>query len=170
MTFAVNREPTHLSIFRFLTGAYFPLEREFFFFTLDVYATPILLITLVWLWNWTRRRGFEMFASCVLVVTVTLLLYKVGFAQYPMVLFVLGVYWFVRDHATLRRRLPLVASFCGYFAWVTYFDVLLCTDRADRILDWAGLPTFLLGCLFIASIVRAAPPAVEPDAAVADAG
>lgn len=169
LMFAANREPAHLSIFRFLTGNHSPIDTDFVFFTLDQAATPILLLTLAWLWTWTRRRRFEMFASCVLVVTVTLLLYKVGFAQYPMVLFVLGVYWFIRDHATLRRRVPLVASFCAYFLWIAHFDYLLSTNQVYRDVEWDGLPTFGLGCLLIASIVRSAPPSTESDDAEAAA-
>lgn len=165
LTFAAIREPAHLSIWRYMTGSHAPFDPDLVFFTLDQAATPVLLIALAWLWTWTRRRSFEMFASCVLVVTVTLLLYKVGFTQYPMVLFVLGAYWFVRDRATLRRRVPLVASYCAYFAWIAYFDVLVCTNRVFRNVDWEGLPTFCLGCLLVASIVRAAPPAVDPEAA-----
>ena len=161
LTFAANREPAQLSIYFFLPGAYAPFDTDFVLFTLEDLATPIMLISLAWLWAWTRRRRFETFSSCVLAATATLLLYKVGFAQYPMVLFVLGAYWFVRDHATLRRRLPLVASFCAYFAWVTYFDYLLYADRSYRIEQWGGLPTFCLGCLLMVSIVRAAPPEVS---------
>jgi Glycosyltransferase family 87 len=162
LTFAVAREPAYLSIFRFLTGTYAPLPRDFFvIFTLEELASPILLATLIWLWSWTRRRRFEMFASCVLAVMVTLLLYKVGFTQYPMVLFVLGAYWFVRDHETLRRRVQLVAAFCAYFAWIAYFDVLMVAQRLHEVMEWAGLVTFVLGGLLVASIVRAAPPAPE---------
>ncbi|APW63410.1 glycosyltransferase family 87 protein [Paludisphaera borealis] len=162
LTFAVAREPTQLSIFRFLEGPHAPFDRDFFFFTMDELATPILLIALAWLWSWTRRRRFEMFASCVLAVSVTLALYKVGFAQYPMVLFVLGAYWIVRDHATLRRQAPLITVFCAYFAWLGYFDVLMSLDDLYWIMDWAALPSFVLGCLLAISIVRAAPPEPEP--------
>ena len=103
-----------------------------------------------------------MFASCVLAITTTLVLYKVGFAQYPMVLLVLGVYWLVRDHATLRRRGLLVASFTAYFAWLAWFDVLLALHRAEDVFLWVGAPTFLLGCGLLALIVLAAPPSAEP--------
>jgi hypothetical protein len=35
------------------------------------------------------------------------------------------------------------------------------------IAEWAGLPAFCLGCLLIISIIRAAPPGDEPEAAEA---
>jgi hypothetical protein len=162
LTFAVAREPAHMSIFRFLTGRYSLFDESLYISFLETAASPILLIALAWSWSWTRRTQFEMFASCVLTVTVTLWLYKVGFAQYPMVLFVLGAYWFVRDHETLQRRVPLVLAFCAYFAWVAWFDVLLLRGQELRVVEWAGLVTFVLGGLLVASIVRAAPPAPEP--------
>lgn len=156
LTFAVSREPAHMSIFRFLVGVHSPFSHEFFFFSFEEMASPVLLMALAWLWSWTRRTGFEMFASCVLAVTVTLVLYKVGFAQYPMALYALGAYWLVRDHATLKHRAPLAAAFCAYFAWVMYFDVLLWEEKVYPLIDWAGLVTFALGGLLVVSIVRAA--------------
>jgi len=163
LTFAASREPADLSIFRFLVGLRSPLPNDLVFFTIDQIATPILLATLAWLWTWTRRTGLEMFASCVLAVTTTLVLYKVGFPQYSMVLFVLGPYWLVRDHAALRRLPALIAAFCAYFAWVGWFDVLIVRERTFAVAEWAGLVTLVLGGLLAASIVRASPPA-DPSA------
>jgi hypothetical protein len=47
---------------------------------------------------------------------------------------------------------------------VTYFDAVVTIRRVAELLEWAGLPTFCLGCLLMVSIVRSAPPAVEPEA------
>jgi hypothetical protein len=162
LTFAATREPADLSIFRFLIGARSPVPNDLVFFTIDQIATPVLLATLAWLWTWTRRTGFETLASCVLAVTATLVLYKVGFPQYPMVLFVLGPYWFVRDHEALRRRPALIASFCAYFAWVGWFDVLIVKERTFSVSELAGLVTLALGGLLAASIVLASPPTDQP--------
>lgn len=106
-------------------------------------------------WSWTRRVGFDMTASRVLAVAVTLSLYKVGFPQYYMVLFVLGSYWLVADHARLSNRAPLIATFCLYFAWIAYFDLRIYENRINDLVEWVGAPTFLLARLLITSIVGA---------------
>lgn len=157
ITFAMGRESAHLSIFRFLRGPYSPIGRDTLLFSPDQWATPILMAALYKTWSWTRRIRFETAASCVLGVTVTLLLYKVGFPQYPMVLFMLGSYWLVRDHQTLTNRRMLIAAFCGYFAWIAYFDVLMYRERFEGLTDWAGVPTLLLGCLLVGCVIRSGP-------------
>lgn len=155
--FAAGRESAHLSIFRFLRGPHSPIGRDTLFFSPDQWATPILLLALYKAWSWSRRVEFETAAACVLAIAVTVLLYKVGFPQYAMVLFLMGSYWLVADHDRLRHRLPLIASFCAYFAWIGYFDVLMVQERIAWMLEWVGAPTFVLGCLLVVSILFAGP-------------
>jgi len=157
LAFAVGRESDYLSIFRFLRGSYAPIYRDTLFFSPDQWATPILLLALYKAWSWTRLVGFETAASCVLAVSVTLALYKVGFPQYYMVLFVMGSYWFVGDYGRLSNRAPLVACFCVYFAWISYFNVLIFQKRIYGLVEWVGAPTFLLACLLVVSIARSGP-------------
>jgi|GEM_PF-867176 len=163
LAFAAGRESAHLSIFRFLRGPHSPIGRDTLFFSPDQWATPILLAALYKAWSWSRRVEFETAASCVLAVAVTLLLYKVGFPQYAMALFVMGSYWLAADHDRLRNRLPLIAAFFAYFAWIACFDVLMVMDRLGPIVEWVGAPTFALGCLLVAAIVCSGPrrPRVE---------
>ena len=157
ITFAMGRESAHLSIFRYLSSPISPIGRDTLFFSPDQWASPILLAALFKTWTWTRRVRFETAASCVLVVTVTLLLYKVGFPQYPMVLFMLGPYWLVRESETLSHKRMLTAAFCGYFAWIAYFDVMMYRDRIAQFVEWVGVPTFILGSLLIVCIIRSGP-------------
>jgi len=157
LAFAVGRESAYLSIFQFLRGPYSPFDRDTLFFSTDQWATPILLAALYKAWSWTREVHFETAAACVLAVAVTLALYKVGFPQYYMVLFLMGSYWLVADHERLSNRLPLIASFCAYFAWIAYFDTLIYMGRIGPMSDWVGAPTFLLATLLIVSILRSGP-------------
>ncbi len=81
---------------------------------------------------------------------------QVGFAQYHMVLFVLASYWMVRARQPFREMLWVWIALVCYFGWLSYFNVLLATIDIDGLgmQTWIGLPTFLLGCLLAASIVR----------------
>lgn len=157
LALAVGRESAHLSIFRFLRGVYSPIERDALFLSPDQWASPILLFALYKAWSWCRRVDFEMAASCVLAVAVTLSLYKVGFPQYYMVLFVMGSYWLVVDHARLSNRPALIASFCLYFVWITHFNIRIYENRIGGLVEWAGAPTFILAGLLVVSIIRSGP-------------
>jgi hypothetical protein len=165
LSLAVNRESAHLSIFRYLRGPYSPIGREALFFTTDQYATPLLLFALYRTWSWTRRTGFDPLASCVLAVATTLLLYRVGFPQYYMVLFLLAPYWFVRDFARLAHRGPLATAYVACFAWITWFDVRLAREDYARLVDWVGMPMFALMLAFVVSIALAGPREAPDEAA-----
>ncbi|AMV39968.1 hypothetical protein [Planctomyces sp. SH-PL62] len=162
---AVRRESAYLSIFSFLRGPHSPIGRDTLFFSPDEYAGPVLLFALYQAWSWTRRTGFDPLASCVLAVTTTLALYKVGFPQYYMVLFLLGPYWFVRDRAKLVRRGPLAAAYLACFGWIAWFDVRIARETLSGLTNWVGLPTFALMLALLASVALAGPregPATDP--------
>jgi hypothetical protein len=157
--FAVGRQSEYLSVYRFLEGTYSPIHGLDIRRDLHYLVTPLLLLALLRAWNWCRRRCTEPASAAVLAILITLLLYQVGFPQYQMVLFVLASYWIVRKwEALMRRQLPLVAL-GGYFAWIATFDIIEATKGVDYLAmrDWAGLVTFVLGCLLIAGIVRSSP-------------
>ena len=103
----------------------------------------------------------------MLAIATTLLFYKVGFPQYQMVLFVLASYWVVARSKQIRNRVPLYVSLGCYFGWLGIFDVIECTKGVDfhSMQEWAGLPTFLLGCGLIVCIVRASTTQATPDQA-----
>ncbi len=157
LTLAVNRESAHLSIFRYLRGPRSPIERDTLFFSPDQYATPLLLLALYYAWSWTRRTGFDPLASCVLAVATTLLLYKVGFPQYYMVLYLLAPYWLLRDFARIAFRGPLTAAYLACFAWSSWFDVRLAREDAALLIDGVGVPTFALMLAFVAWVAIAGP-------------
>jgi hypothetical protein len=157
LLFLAQRQSEYLSIFRYLKGLYSPLlhldiQRNF-----DVMSAPILFVALLRAWTWSRLRKIETACSAVLAIVTTLLFYKVGFPQYQMVLFVLASYWVVARSKQSRNKVPLYVSLGCYFGWLGIFDVIECTIGVDfhSMQEWAGLPTFLLGCGLIVCIVRA---------------
>ena len=96
----------------------------------------------------------------MVAVLVTLLFYQVGFPQYQMVLFVLATYWAVRYRAVIRNRAFLWIAMVCYFGWISVFDLIDFFVEIDRHLipQWAGLLTFLLGCVLLTCSVRSGRP------------
>ncbi len=162
---AASRGSRTLSIFYFLRARYSPLPWIGVWPNVD-YLEPlvqILALSLVWWWSWNRRPGVE--ASAVVAVATVVLLYRVGYPQYPMVTLVLASAWILGQWDRLRNRAALVVAMAGYFGWLAAFDVYYMFYEAWHIQslwyvvnDLAGLPTFLLGCAFVAATVLAATP------------
>jgi hypothetical protein len=159
ISFAIGRQPEYLSIFRFLEGTLSPVQGLDITRDLRYLSTPLLLLALLRVWNWSRRRGTEPASTAILVILTMLLLYQVGFPQYQMVLFVIASYWIVRKWEVLHRRQTLLVALGCYFAWIATFDVIEATLGVDyrRMRDWAGLVTLTLGCVLISCIVASSP-------------
>lgn len=150
---AVERQSMFLSIFRFLRGTHSPVGRDTLGFTPDEYATPLMLIALYKAWQWSRRNEVSPRAAATLAAATTLSLYKVGFPQYYMILFLGAADWFVSEFATIRHRLPLVAAYVGVFGWIGWFDQLIVRRDPAPLDDWVGLPTFILMVSLIAATI-----------------
>jgi hypothetical protein len=156
MIFAAERSSHHLSIYRFLKGVYSPLRWIDFNEDIDQAAPAFLLIALLCAWRWARKRVIDPVPSAVLAMLVTLMSYQVGFPQYQMVLFVLASYWILSAREAIRGATPLRIALGCYFGWLSVFDVIESTINIDsrEMQEWIGLPTFLLGCFLLVSIVR----------------
>jgi hypothetical protein len=152
LALAAGRESAGLSIFRVLRGSHSPIGRDTLVFSTDEYAGPILLGGLFLSWRWTRRTELLPTTAGVLAVATTLTLYKVGFPQYFMVLYLLTPYWFAREFARLSNRVWIAAAYLAVFAWVTWYDVLLARGLQTAADDWAGLVTFPLMAALTAGI------------------
>ncbi len=94
---------------------------------------------------------------------MTAIFYHTGFPQYHMVPFVLGASWVVQYWGVLRDRPGRVIAVACYFGWLAVFDVYYLFVNDDvRVLSWervqdiVGLPTFLIGCAFLAAVVLSA--------------
>jgi hypothetical protein len=166
LTFASQRGPTVLSIFRFLRGEFSPIAPIWRDLGLDVLITPIQLLALLRVWMWCRERRPAPAPAAVLAALTTLLVYQVGFPQYQMVLFALVTYWVIRPEGSPLAGDPwLTAALAGYFGWLAAFDAYYCAyglsvylpGRGYRdVEDLVGLPTFILGSLLLYRVVRAA--------------
>jgi hypothetical protein len=159
LVFAASRSSHHLSIYRYFSGIHSPINlRSALGYSLDSFAPVILFVALLRAWRWSRIRRPDVASMSVLAILTTLLFYQVGFAQYQMVLFVLASYWVVRHRDTIRNRIALWLALAAYFGWVSLFDTFDAFYGADynRMQEWVGLPTFLLGCVLIVCVVRSA--------------
>ncbi|HWT77799.1 MAG TPA: glycosyltransferase family 87 protein, partial [Candidatus Methylomirabilis sp.] len=156
LIFAAERSSHHLSIYRFLKGPYSPLRWIDLNEDADQAAPVFLLTAPLWTWRLAQKRMIEPAPSAVLAILVTLMFYQVGFAQYHMVLFVLASYWMLSARAANREAILLWIALGCYFGWLSIFDVILSRTEIGPMgmQEWIGLPTFLLGCSLLASIVR----------------
>ncbi len=159
LEFAATRGAYHLSIYRFLRGAYSPLPVAEWSGALGSWAPVILFLALLRTWSWYREHQVATDAAAVLASFVTVLFYQVGFAQYPMVPFVLISWWLLRHRDRLAHRLPLWISVALYFGWLSAFDLVDAHREVGttRMEEWAGLLNFVLGCLVVIGLVRSAP-------------
>jgi hypothetical protein len=148
--FATVRGSQGLSMLRALRG--FGLD-------LDVFSPPILLGScgVVWLIVLARRLDATTAAACGLLVT--LLAYKVGFAQYQTPLIAL-----LLDQAITRGRWR--AALLVYLGWVAGFDLFDWavggvvggpTSRWAWVEAVAGVPTTALGLWLLASLLSDRP-------------
>jgi len=159
LEFAATRGTYHLSIYRYLKGAYSPLPVAEWSSGVDSLAPVILFVALLRTWSWYREHQIATDAATVLASFVTVLFYQVGFAQYQMVPFVLISWWLVRHHERLAHRAPLWISAALYYGWISVFDLIDAQREigSTRIEEWAGLLNFVLGCLVVLGLVRSAP-------------
>jgi hypothetical protein len=166
---AATRRSTTLSIFAFLRGGYSPLLRLGLWPNVDYLEPWVQFLALLRIWSWSRTRKPGIEASAAIAVATLVLLYRVGFPQYQMVPLVLVSAWILGHWERLRGRIALVVAMTGYFGWLAGFDVYymlfeawnIGRDHWYTVKELAGLPTFLLGCAFLAAAVRAATPATE---------
>jgi hypothetical protein len=163
LTFAATRQSNSLSIFFFLRGRYSPLKYFTIAPNIDELAPFILVIALVHVWYWFRVRQPDIEAACVVAVATTVLFYHTGFPQYQMAPFVLGASWAVRHWRDIGGRIFRIMSVALYFVWLGAFGLYYgCIDDDGAGYYWdvarelVGLPSFLIGCGFIATVMRSA--------------
>jgi Glycosyltransferase family 87 len=162
LRFAASRHSTPLSIFGFIRGRYSPLQWFGLGGNYDEWATPILVLALLWIWNWYRVRKPDVEGAAVVAVATTVLLYRTGYPQYQMVPFVLGSSWAVRHWGEIRGRAARIVAIACYFGWLAAFDLYYgFVDEGfrnnvhwDVVREAVGLPSFLFGCAFLAAVAR----------------
>ncbi|HZW29562.1 MAG TPA: glycosyltransferase family 87 protein [Isosphaeraceae bacterium] len=165
LAFAVNRPSTTLSIFWFLRTRYSPLKGLGAPTNWDSWSPYLLFLGLFLAWSWSRARRPSLEASTAVAALTTVLLYRVGFSQYQMVPFVLASSWVLRNWGQLRGRALLGVALGGYVTWLATFEAgnFYYGDESGTptwamVEDFAGLVTFLLGCLLLAAMGRSSTP------------
>ncbi len=164
MTFAVNRRSNCLSVFFFLRKRYSPLLWLTPDPDIDQWASIILFAALVCVWFWYRLRDPEIEAACVVAVTTTALLYQTGFPQNHMVPFALGAAWAARYWDVAKGRIARVIAVTAYFGWLAAFNAYSCAVNESSynyviyVEPIVGLPTFVIGCGFVATVAWSAWP------------
>jgi hypothetical protein len=169
LRFATTRHTTALSIFGFIRGQFSPLHWFGLGGNYDEWATPILVLALLWVWDWYRVRRPDVEGAAVVAVTTTVLLYRTGYPQYQMVPFVLGSSWAVRHWGEIRGRTARVVAIACYFGWLAAFDLYYAfvdegfrnNVRWDVVRQVVGLPSFLVGCAFVVAVSRSSTAAGE---------
>jgi Glycosyltransferase family 87 len=166
LTFVATRRSNFLSIFYFLRSRYSPIAHFMNYNNVDRLAPVILFVALLRAWSWYRIRHPDIEAACVIAAVVTAIFYHPGFPQYHMVPFVLGASWTVRHWGVLRDRPARIVAVAGYLGWLAVVDsyYAFIDDNCvggfwDFVQAFAGLPTFLFGCAFLAAVVLSAAPA-----------
>ena len=165
LTFAATRKSTVLSIFRFLRGQYSPILGFISARNVDRLAPLILFLAVLRAWSWYRVRQPDLETAGAVAVTSTVLFYHTGYPQYQMVPFVLGTHWAVRHWDRIEGRIARTFAVACYFAWLAAFDsyYAFVTDMGTGLYwlfvqETVGLPSFLVGCGFLAALVRSAIP------------
>ncbi len=165
LRFAASRHSTVLSIFLFLRGRYSPLHWIGGVLNQDYLSPYVTLAALYLAWLWYRTRWPDILSASLVAALITVLLYRSGYPQYQMLPFALGTRWLVVSWHRLRGR-PLIAlAAASYIAWLAAFESYYANINDDYgelywiyVRDFLGLPTFLLGCAFIAAVVRLSSP------------
>jgi hypothetical protein len=179
LTFAATRRSNCLSIFKFLRGRYSPFR--VYYPNFDHTAPIVLFVALLRAWSWYRVRHPDIEAAGVVAVTTTALFYHTGFPQYHMVPFALGAWWAVRYWDVKRGRPARAFAVACYFGWLAAFEWYYFTIKDGNAFYWryveeiVGLPTFVIGCAFLTTVVlsarREGPGVIRgPESGGADAG
>jgi Glycosyltransferase family 87 len=160
---AASRDATALSIYYFVRGRYSPLLLFGVMTNLDYLAPYVLFFALLLAWRWAWVRQPDALAAGVVVAITTVLFYRTAYPQYQMVPFVLGSAWAVRHWDRITGRTWRVLAIASYFGWLAAFDLYYAFDdegpgsRYWRTVQYVvGLPSFLVGCAFLAGVIRSA--------------
>jgi hypothetical protein len=107
---------------------------------------------------WCVLRQIEPVLSSALAILVTLLFYRIGFANYQMVLFSLVLYWAASNWAQLKQHSVLAALLVGYFGFLAIDNFIFWSYSVERsMLFLIMLFKFLLGCALLVGLVQLRP-------------
>ena len=163
LLFASSRGSSLISFWRYIKGPYSPIALiNQPVPDLDFLATPLLLMILAMIWLFYLKYQASIMHGSLMVILATLIFYRVGFLQYQMVLFLLLPVWYLQNFDTITTDPLIKIPVFIYFAWITCFDffdnavggIIGFDRRYAWVEDWAGLPHFLCGSLFLIALFR----------------
>jgi hypothetical protein len=127
-------------------------------YSLDWLEKPLLLTGGLGMFTWCVLRRIEPVLSSALAILVTLLFYRIGFANYQMVLFSLILYWSVSNWARFKEHFVLTALLIGYFSFLAVDNYIFWSYPAENFTIFViMLFKFLLGCVLLAGLVQLRP-------------
>jgi hypothetical protein len=159
LTFAATRDP-EWSIYIVLTSTHSPLRPFLDSPNVDWLEKLLLLTAGLGMFTWCILCQIEPALSSALAILVTLLFYRVGFANYQMVLFSLISYWAVSNWEQFRGRSFLAAYLFGYFTFLAVADLAYWWGLVGSIFYSnivVMLFQFLLGCALLIGLVQLRP-------------
>jgi Glycosyltransferase family 87 len=162
LRFAATRAPKW-SIYTVLASTHSPLQSFLDSPNVDWLEKPLLLIAGLAMFTWCILRQIEAALSSALAILVTLLFYRIGYANYQMVLFLLISYWVVSDQKKFKEPSVLAALLVGYFGFLAIVDfdfwsgLFLPTSIQSSIKFLFVLIQFLLGCALLVGLIRVRP-------------
>ena len=159
VTFAATRHSVW-SIYVVLASSRSPLRLFFDSPNVDWLDKPLLLTTGLATFAWCSLRQIEPVLSSVLAILVTLLFYRIGYANYQMVLFCLISYWVVSNWTRFKQPSVLAALLVGYFSFLAVENLVFwwfVVQTIPHLETLASLFQFLLGCALFFSLVQLRP-------------
>jgi hypothetical protein len=157
LTFAATRRP-FWSIYVVLTSTHSPLRTFLDSSNVDWLEKSLLLTAGLGMFTWCMLRQIEPVLSSALAILVTLLFYRVGHANYQMVLFSLILYWTASNWAQFKHHSVLTTLLGGYFGFLTIANLAFWwVNGYFHSEAVVALLKFLLGCALFVGLVRLRP-------------
>ena len=159
LTVAVTRESI-LSIYIVLPSTHSPLRPFLPSLNVDWLDKPFLLTAGLGTFTWCIFRKIEPALSSALAILVTLLFYRVGYANYQMVFFSLILYWSVFNWAQFKEHFVLAALLIAYFCFLTIQNLYFPWGLIGNIFYSKiiiALVQFLLGCTLLICLAQLRP-------------
>jgi hypothetical protein len=156
LTTAATRNSTS-SIYVVLTSTHSPIRPFLHALNVDWLANPLLLTAGLGMFTWCILRQIEPALSSVLAILVTLLFYRLGGANYKMVLFSLISYWAVSNSAQLKDDSVLAALLFFYFGFLAISNIAFWSGLTGPIFHGdivVALLQFVLGCTLLVHLAQ----------------
>jgi hypothetical protein len=159
LAFAATRR-SEWSIYNVLTSTHSPLRYLWQSPNLEWLEKPLLFIAGLAVFVWCILRQIEPARSSALAILVTLLFYRVGFANYQMVVFSLVLYWSVSNWEQFSENPVLTALLIIYFGFLAIADIAMVCNFVEPIFHSEiviGVFQFLSGCALLVGLAQLRP-------------